>query len=106
MVKEYLRYMDLFGTKCCFYSEQKLKLYTPLGGIISIISVTAAILIFIFISLSSFKRETPNIITSSIIDEEQKIKFNEEKIYIPWKITYNKNNFNFSNKLFPTIKYY
>ena len=106
MVKEYLRYMDLFGTKCCFYSEQKLKLYTPLGGIISIISVTAAILIFIFISLSSFKRETPNIITSSIIDEEQKIKFNEEKIYIPWKIQNNKNNLNYSNILFPTIKYY
>ena len=106
MVKEYLRYMDLFGTKCCFYSEQKLKLYTPLGGFISIISIATAILIFVFISLSSFKRENPNIITSSIIDEGHKIKFNEEKIYIPWKIQNNKNNFNYSNILFPTIKYY
>ena len=106
MIKEYLRYMDLFGTKCCFYSEQKLKLYTPLGGFISIISIATAILIFVFISLSSFKRENPNIITSSIIDEGHKIKFNEEKIYIPWKIQNNKNNFNYSNILFPTIKYY
>ena len=104
--KEYLRYMDFFGTKCCFYSDQRLKLYTPLGGIISLISVCAMILIFVFISLSSFKREHPNIITSSIIEEEQKIKFNEEKIYIPWKIQNNKNNFNYSNILFPTIKYY
>ena len=106
MVKEYLRYMDLFGTKCCFYSEQKLKLYTPLGGFISIISIATAILIFVFISLSSFKRENPNIITSSIIDEGHKIKFNEEKIYIPWKIQNSKNNFNYSNVLFPTINYY
>ena len=104
--KEYLRYMDFFGTKCCFYSDQRLKLYTPLGGIISLISICAMIIIFVLISLSSFKREHPNSITSSILEEEQKIKFDEEKIYIPWKIQYNKNNFNHSNILFPTIKYY
>ena len=104
--KEHLRYMDFFGTKCCFYSDQRLKLYTPLGGIISLISICAMIIIFVLISLSSFKREHPNSITSSILEEEQKIKFNEEKLYIPWKIQYNKNNFNHSNILFPTIKYY
>ena len=37
--KEILRFFDLFGTKCSFYTEQKLKLYTPLGGILSIASL-------------------------------------------------------------------
>ena len=104
--KEFLRYMDFFGTKCCFYSDQRLKLYTPLGGIISIISICTGISIFILVSLSSFKREHPNLIISSIINENQKIKFNEEKIYIPWKIQNNKTNFNHSDILFPIIKYY
>ena len=105
--KEYLRYFDLYGTKCSFYSDQRLKFYTPLGGIISIISVCAGILIFIFFNLSNFKREYPSLITRSLIDEEQKIIFNKEKIYIPWKIQkINSNNFNFANILVPTIKYH
>lgn len=83
--KEYLRYLDLFGTKCSFYSDQRLKFYTPLGGIISTISVCTCILIFVFSSLSSFRREYPSLVTRSIVDEEQKINFNQEKIYIPWK---------------------
>ena len=103
--KEYLRYLDLFGTKCSFYSDQRLKFYTPLGGIISTISVCTCILIFVFSSLSSFRREYPSLVTRSIIDEEQKINFNQEKIYIPWKLQKNKNNFNNTNLLFPIIKY-
>ena len=105
--KEYLRYLDLFGTKCSFYSDQRLKFYTPLGGIISIFSICAGLLIFIFFNLSNFKREYPSLITRSIVDEEQKIIFNKEKIYIPWKIQKNKsNNFNYTNILLPIIKYY
>ena len=105
--KEYLRYFDLYGTKCSFYSDQRLKFYTPLGGIISIISVCTGILIFVFCNLSNFKREYPTLITRSLIDEEQKIIFNQEKIYIPWKIQkINSNNFNFANILVPTIKYH
>ena len=104
--KEYLRYLDLFGTKCSFYSDQRLKFYTPLGGIISIISVCTCIIIFVFYSLSNFKREYPSLITSSIIDEQQKIKFNQENIFIPWKIQKNKHNFNHTKILYPVIKYY
>ena len=105
--KEILRYLDLFGTKCSFYTEQRLKLYTPLGGILSITSFIAAILIFIYINLSSFRREDPSFITSSIVEEIHKIKFNEEKIWIPWKISDHKSNlFNHSGILFPIIKYY
>ena len=105
--KEILRYLDLFGTKCSFYTEQKLKLYTPLGGILSIISFITGIFIFIYTNISSFKRKEPKIITSSIIEGHQKIKLKNEKIWIPWRILeHNLNDFNFSGILFPIIKYY
>ena len=106
--KEYLRYFDLFGTKCSFYSDQRLKFYTPLGGVISVISVCAGIIIFTFFNLSNFKREYPSLITMSTIDEEGKLIFNQEKIYIPWTIQQNKSkiNFNLTDVLLPTIKYY
>ena len=106
--KEFLRYLDLFGTKCSFYTEQRLKLYTPLGGILSITSFIAGIFIFIYINLSSFKREDPIIVTSYIVKEAHKIKFSEEKIWIPWKISNDNNDnfFNYSGILFPIIKYY
>ena len=105
--KEILRYLDLFGTKCSFYTEQKLKLYTPLGGILSIISFITGIFIFIYTNISSFKRKEPKIITSSIIKEHHKIQLKNEKIWIPWRILeHNLNDFNFSGILFPIIKYY
>ena len=105
--KEILRYLDIFGTKCTFYTEQKLKLYTPLGGILTITSFIASIFIFIYINLRSFKREDPTIITSSIVEEYQKIKFKEEKIYIPWKISNDRDIYiNHTEILFPIIKYY
>ena len=105
--KEILRYLDLFGTKCSFYTEQRLKLYTPLGGILSITSLSLAVFIFTYLNFRSFKREDPTIITSSIIEEQHKIKFNEEKIWIPWKISNHRNKyFNHSEILFPIIKYY
>ena len=106
--KEFLRYLDIFGTKCSFYTEQKLKLYTPLGGILSIASILMALVIFVYINLSSFKREDPTIISSSTEEEEHRIKFNEEKIWLPWKISnYSDENFyNYSGKLYPIIKYY
>jgi hypothetical protein len=57
--------------------------------------------------LSSFRREDPSFITSSIVEEIHKIKFNEEKIWIPWKISDHRSNlFNHSGILFPIIKYY
>ena len=89
--KEFLRYLDIFGTKCSFYTDQKLKLYTPLGGILSITSFIAGIFIFLQVNLSSFKREMPSIITSSTVEEYHKIKFNNEKIWIPWKLSINNN---------------
>ena len=106
--KEFLRYLDLFGTKCSFYTDQKLKLYTPLGGILSLTSFIVGIFIFIYINIKSFKRQDPIIISSSLIEENHIIKFKDEHIWIPWKISSyaDDNFFNHTGILYPIINYY
>ena len=103
-----IKYIDLFGTRCTFYSEKMPKLYTVTGGIFSILSILVCILIFVVFSLDDLKRKDPHITTSSIPSEGyRKIKFGEEKIWIPWRIVdYNNNEFvNHTGVLFPIIYY-
>ena len=103
-----IKYIDLFGTRCTFYSEKMPKLYTVTGGVFSILSILACIFIFMVFSLDDLKRKYPNITTSSIPSEGyRKIKFGEEKIWIPWRIVdYNNNEFvNHTGVLFPIIYY-
>jgi hypothetical protein len=88
-----IKYIDLFGTRCTFYSEKMPKLYTVIGGIFSMISILVCILIFIIFSIDDLKRKFPNTATSSIPSEGyRKIKFGEEKIWIPWRIVDYNNN--------------
>ena len=58
-----IKYLDLFGTRCTFYSEKMPKLYTVTGGIFTIISVLVCILIFVVISLDDIKRKFPDLTT-------------------------------------------
>ena len=104
-----IKYMDLFGTRCTFYSEKMPKLYTITGGIFTILSICVCILIFIIFSFDDIYRKYPNSTTSFIPSEGyRKIKFGEEKIWIPWRIVdYNNNEFvNHSGLLYPIIYYY
>ena len=104
-----IKYIDLFGTRCSFYSEKMPKLYTLTGGMFSIISILVCILIFLIFSLDDIKRKNPITTTSSIPSEGyKKIKFGEEKIWIPWRIVdYNNNEFvNHTGILYPIIYYY
>ena len=104
-----IKYLDLFGTRCTFYSEKMPKLYTVTGGIFTIISILVCISIFVIFSLDDMKRKFPNITTSYIPSEGyRKIKFGQEKIWIPWRIVdYNNNeNVNHTNLLYPIIYYY
>ena len=104
-----IKYLDLFGTRCTFYSDRMPKLYTVTGGIFSIISILVCILIFVIFSLDDIKRKLPITTTSYIPSKGYKrIKFEEEKIWIPWRISdYNNNEFvNHSGLLYPIIYYY
>ena len=98
----------MFGTKCTFYNEKMPKLYTIAGGIFSILSILACILIFIIFSLDDLKRKNPITTISSIPSEGyRKIKFGKEKIWIPWSIVdYNNKFVNHTGLLFPIIYYY
>ena len=104
-----LKYMDVFGIKCTFYSEKMPKLYTITGGIFSIISFVSAIIILYFFSKADFQRTIP--ITSTLFAPSEgykKIKFEREKIWIPWRIVdYNNNEYiNHTGLLFPIIYYF
>ena len=104
-----IKYMDLFGTRCTFYSEKMPKLYTITGGIFTILSIFVNLLIFAIFSFNDIYRKYPNSTTSFIPSEGyRKIKFGEEKIWIPWRIVdYNNNEFvNHSGLLYPIIYYY
>ena len=106
--KEILEYLDLFGTKIGFYAEGKPNFYTALGGILSIVSILISVASFLFYNLDNLKRVSP--ITSSTPIPSQgyrKIKFNEEKIWIPIKISdYYFNFVNHEGLIYPDIRYY
>ena len=107
MKKEILKYLDIFGIKFHFYTGEHPKLYTVFGGISSIISIFVCILIFILYSLDNLKRNSSIVTSSSIPSENYKIKFNEEKIWLPFRIVdYNNKIIENSDLIYPIIYYY
>ena len=107
-INQILKYLDLFGTKCSFYVEKTPKLYSVTGGILSVISICACSLVFIFSTLNDFLRINPNVSLSSIQPNTyQKINLGKEKIWIPWKIRDYSNHFvNHTNLFYPFIYNY
>ena len=106
---EILKYLDFFGAKITFYLDQKTKLYTITGGILTLLSFFFCLFIFILQSINDFKRAQPitSVSTLTYKKSNRRIKFGDEKIWIPWRIVdYNKNYFNHTNILFPIINYY
>ena len=104
-----IKYLDLFGTRCTFYSDKMPKFYTVTGGIFTILSALVCILILVIFSLDDIKRKFPDITTSFIPSQGyRKIKFGKEKIWIPWRIVDFNNNkiINYTNLLYPIIHYY
>ena len=104
-----IKYLDLFGTRCTFYSDKMPKFYSVTGGIFTFLSFLVCLLIFVILSLDDIKRKFPDITTSFIPSQGyRKIKFGKEKIWIPWRIVDFNNNkiINYTNLLYPIIYYY
>ena len=102
-----LKYLDCFGTTFSFYTEKSRKFYTVLGGILSILSFIFGLIVFIFINQDDIFHNNPNSTTSTKRENFRNIKFGEEKIWIPWRITnYESETVNHENILFPIIYYY
>ena len=102
-----LKIIDCFGTGFNFYIDKDRKFYTPLGGIFSLLAFFFGIIVFIFINLEDFLHTTPILTTSIIRENYIKIKFEEEKIWIPWRIrNYNNGIVNHTNLFYPIIYYF
>ena len=105
---ELLVSVDLFGAYHHWYVNHKKKVYTSFGGILTLISL----IIFTIVSSFYFKhfinRENPQITENDKPNYQyKKIKFGEEKIYIPWTIAdYTIKKVNFTGYLYPIIYYF
>ena len=106
-ISEILKYFDCFGARFNFYIEKNRKLYTPLGGILTLLSCIFGILIFVYINLDDFLHNLPDSTTSSEKKNHRIIKFKEEKIWIPWRIRdFGGKTVNHTNLFYPIIYYY
>ena len=104
---EILKYIDGFGTKFTFYTEKNRKFYTPLGGILTLLSIIFGALAFIYINIDDFLHNNPSSTTSILKENYRNIKFKEEKIWIPWRLRdYDGKTVNHTGLLYPIIYYY
>ena len=107
LITKILKYVDCFGTNFNFYTERNRKLYTPLGGILTLFSLICGTFIFLSKNLEEIKHNEPISSTSVIQEDYQNIKFVQEKLWIPWRIgDYEGQLANFSGLLYPIIYYY
>ena len=61
---EILEYIDCYGTTFAFYINKNRKLYTPLGGILTLFSFIFGLIIFAYINLDDLLHNNPNSTTS------------------------------------------
>ena len=107
LISQALKYIDCFGTNFNFYTEKNRKLYTPLGGILTLTSLICGIVLFLSMNFDELKHNTPISSTSVIQEQYHNIKFIQEKIWIPWRVRdYDGHLANFSGLLYPIIYYY
>ena len=108
MLYEVITYCDIFGTKFSFYTDEKPRFYSLLGGILSILLIIVCIIVFFSYGLDDLNRNTPTVINSFIPSETyRKIKFGEQKIWIPWRIVDYENKYvNHENLIYPILTYY
>ena len=85
-ISKVIEYFDCFGASFNFYIENNRKLYTPFGGILTILSLIFSSIIFIYIHLDDFLHNNPISTTSNEKENYRQIKLKEEKIWLPWRI--------------------
>ena len=108
MIVTILKYTDMFGTECTFYTDRQRKYYSVLGGILTLITIFFCILCFFSVNIDDLKRKNP-IISSYEFNSEgyHKIKPEKEKVWIPWRVVHSKNILlNNKELIFPVINYY
>ena len=100
--------LDFFGAYLHWYVNHQKKVYTSLGGVLTSISLMICTLISAFYLKNFISRVNPQITENDEANNQfKKIKFGEQKIYIPWTIAdYHIKKVNFTGNLFPIIYYF
>ena len=107
LIYELLKYFDFFGKSFTFYTEKHMKLYTPTGGILTLLSIIIGILVFIYINFEDLLHNMPNSTTSVSKENYRNVKFEEEKIWIPWRVRdFGGKTVNHFDFLYPIIYYH
>ena len=104
---ESFAYIDLYGSSYNFYSDKKRKIYTPLGGILTLIAILLSVIIFIILYKDEFFQKKPLSTISTSKEPYRNVKFLEEKIWVPFRIRdYRQRTFDFKRGVFYPIVYY
>ena len=104
---ECLKYVDFFGTSFNFYIKGSRKLYTPLGGILTLLAGIFGVALFLSLNMDDFLHNIPESTTSIKKENYRKIKFKDEKIWIPWRIrNFSSKTINHIEMIHPLIFYY
>ena len=103
-----LKSIDFFGSFFHWYAKRQKKLYTTLGGILTLFSFIVCGTILGFLFNDCLGKTNPQITENDEINTEfKKIKFGEEKIYIPWRIAdYKFRKVNISNWIHPIVHHF
>ena len=104
----FIKYFDVFDIKFNFYVENQPIHHNIFGGIITLSYIVISIYIFIFLEYDGIHKLNPISSKSEIAYEyeNQKIKFDKEKIWIPFRIVTNEKQFiDHRGILYPIIYY-
>ena len=103
-----LKSIDFFGSFFHWYAKRQKKLYTNLGGILTIFSIIICGTLLAILFNDCLGRKNPQVTENEEINVEfKKIKFGEEKIYIPWTIAdYKFRKVNITDWIYPVIYYF
>ena len=89
-----IKYLDVFGIRFSFYTNNSPNNQSVFGGIMSIIYICVCILAFLLLSMDDLRRLNPITTLSEVSDTERKlINMNKEKLWIPFRMVNYENQF-------------
>ena len=106
-MKSLLTRIDVYGTKFHFFTFNKYKFQTWIGGILTIIIYILTLLLIYIFGNNFFYRKNPSSTFSTISENYEKIILSKEKVTIAFRLEDN-NGFtlNMTDYFYPVITYY
>ena len=106
-MKSFLTKIDVYGTKFHFFTFNKLKFQTSIGGLLTIIIYLMTIILIYIFGKDFFYRKNPVYTFSTISENYEKISLTKEKVTIAFRLEDNNGfSLNMTNYFYPIITYY